>query len=102
MSHLDTFDFLVTDDLRTHLVATRMGIPVLILPDLIVELARRGRLTADQALRIIEVSQTRYSEGILAHTKAKLEELPRKRTSEEAAEPKTEEAQEEEGAEDRG
>jgi predicted nucleic acid-binding protein len=75
LSRPDEVDLLITDDLRTYLVCSRMGITVRILPDLIVELARNSRLTKPQATRIIEVTRSRYSDGIVAHSRALLEEV---------------------------
>ena len=75
LSHPDEVDLLITDDLRTYLVCSRMGIPVRILPDLIVELTRRGRLTKAQAIEIIEVTSSRYSDGVVAHSRAMLQEI---------------------------
>jgi predicted nucleic acid-binding protein len=75
LSHPDGIDFLVTDELRAYLVCSRMGIPVRILPDLVIELARRGRLTRPQTAKIIEVARSRYSDGIVAHSRALLAEV---------------------------
>jgi predicted nucleic acid-binding protein len=69
-------EFLVTDELRAYLVCSRMGIPMRILPDLVIELARRGRLTKSQAAVIIEETRSRYSDGIVAHSRALLTEVP--------------------------
>jgi predicted nucleic acid-binding protein len=75
LSNPDGIDFLITDDKLAYLVCGRMGIAVRLLPDLIIELVRRGSLTKIQAEKIIDVTSPRYSAGIVAHSRALLEEV---------------------------
>lgn len=69
------YEAVVTDDLRAYLVCSRMGFPVRILPDLVLDLLRQGRLTKRHATGIIEATSSRYSEGVMAHSRAQLEEV---------------------------
>ncbi len=74
VSNPDEIDFLITDDKLAYLVCGRMGITVRLLPDLIIELVRRGSLTMLQAENIINITSSRYSTGMVAHSRALLEE----------------------------
>jgi predicted nucleic acid-binding protein len=76
LSKRGEIDYLVTDDKLVYLICDRMGIPKKLLPDLILELVRRDQLSKDQAQRMIEGARSRYSAGIIAHSKALVEEVP--------------------------
>lgn len=76
LSKKGQMDFLITDDKLAYLVCNRMGIPTRLLPDLIIELVRQRSLTKAQAEKIIGATCPRYSAGIVAHSRARLEEVP--------------------------
>lgn len=75
LDNAPAYEAVITDDLRAYLVCSRMRLPVHILPDLVLDLFRRGRLTKRDAEGIIETTASRYSEGVVAHSRAQLMEV---------------------------
>ncbi|MFQ5593574.1 MAG: hypothetical protein ACE5HA_05450 [Anaerolineae bacterium] len=63
---------LIADDHLAFVVATRVGLQVWMLPDLVVELVSRGRLTDKLARDVLEVIRPRYRAGVIEHTFEKL------------------------------
>lgn len=66
---------LVTDEYLAFVAATRLGLKVWMLPDLVVELVRRGRLTDKVASAILEVIRPRYRAGVVEHSLEQLREV---------------------------
>jgi hypothetical protein len=64
----------VTDDYLAFVAATRQGLKVWMLPDLIVELVKRGAVSLDIARAILDVMRSRYRTGVIAHSLAHLQE----------------------------
>jgi len=64
---------LVTDDYLAFVAATRLDLKAWMLPDLVVELARRGSLTVRIAAAILETVRYRYRVGVIEHSLAQLE-----------------------------
>ena len=64
---------LVTDDYLAFVAATRLDLKAWMLPDLVVELARRGSLTVRVAAAILETVRYRYRVGVIEHSLAQLE-----------------------------
>jgi predicted nucleic acid-binding protein len=64
---------LVTDDYLAFVAATRLDLKAWMLPDLVVELARRGSLTVRVAAAILETVRSRYRVGVIEHSLAQLE-----------------------------
>lgn len=65
---------LVTDDHLAFIAATRLGLKVWMLPDLVVGLMSRGLLTVEVARAILEVIRPRYRAGVVEHSLEKLQE----------------------------
>ncbi len=63
---------LVLDDVAGFVAATHFDLNPVMLPDLLVSLARSGVLDKSVALRIISAVASRYSEALVNHTKFKL------------------------------
>ena len=68
-------DALVTDDYLAFIVATRLGLKAWMLPDLALELAERGGLTAEAAGAILDVIRPRYRVGMIEHSLVRLQEV---------------------------
>jgi len=66
---------LVTDDYLAFVAATRLGLKAWMLPDLVVELAERGGLSAEVAEAILETIRSRYHAGVIEHSLAHLREV---------------------------
>ncbi len=66
---------LVTDDYLAFVTATRLGLKVWMLPDLIVQMVRRGDLSASVAKAILEAIRPRYRRGVIEQSMAQLEEV---------------------------
>ncbi len=66
---------LVTDDYLAFVAATRLGLKAWMLPDLVVELAERGSLTAEIAKAVLETIRSRYRVGVIAHSLVRLQEV---------------------------
>ena len=66
---------LVTDDYLAFVATTRLGMKAWMLPDLVVQLAERGSLTADVAEAILQVIYPRYRVGVIEHSLVRLQEV---------------------------
>lgn len=66
---------LIADDYLAFVVGTRLGLQAWMLPDLVVELARRGALPPELAEDILEVIRSRYQAGVIAHSLESLGEV---------------------------
>ena len=66
---------LVTDDYLAFVVASRLGLKAWMLPDLVVELAARGSLTAEIAEAMLMAVSARYRAGVIEHSLARLQEV---------------------------
>lgn len=66
---------LVTDDHLAFVTATRLGLAVWMLPDLVIELMSRGLLTSRLARTILEVIRPRYRAGVIEYSLEKLREV---------------------------
>lgn len=68
---------LVTDDYLVFVAATRQGLKVWMLPDLVVELAERGDLALEVAEAILETIRPRYRLGVIEQSVVRLQEVKR-------------------------
>ncbi len=66
---------LVTDDYLAFVAATRLGLKVWMLPDLVLELTERGSLTLEVVEAILEVIRPRYRRGVIEHSLVRLQEM---------------------------
>lgn len=66
---------LVIDDYLAFVVATRLGLKVWMLPDLVIQLVKRGSLTVNQATDILKVLRPRYRAGVIEHSLERLREV---------------------------
>lgn len=66
---------LVTDDYLAFVAATRLGLKVWTLPDLVVELTERGSLPSDVTRGVLEVIRPRYQAGFIEHSLVRLREV---------------------------
>ncbi len=66
---------LVTDDHLAFVVATRVGLKAWMLPDLVVELVDRGKLTGELARAILTAIRARYQVGVVEYSLEKLWEM---------------------------
>jgi predicted nucleic acid-binding protein len=74
-------DALITDDYLAFIAATRLALKVWMLPDLVMALSKRNRLTIRQAGLILEAVQTRYRKGVIEHSLAQLQEVKNAQSS---------------------
>lgn len=65
---------LITDDYLAFVAATRLGLKVWMLPDLVVELRGRGLLTGRLARATLEAIRPRYRTGVIEQSLEKLQE----------------------------
>jgi predicted nucleic acid-binding protein len=68
-------DALISDDYLAFITATWLGLNVWMLPDLVVELVRRGSLTKLRAEVILEIIRSRYRRGVIDHSLVQLQEV---------------------------
>ena len=68
---------LVTDDYLAFIVATRLGLKVWMLPDLVLILSEHGQLAVEVAEAILEVIRPRYRVGVIAHSLVRLRKGPK-------------------------
>ena len=66
---------LITDDHLAFLAATRLGLGVWMLPDLVVELMSRKLLTSRLARAILEEIRPRYRAGVIEYSLEKVREV---------------------------
>lgn len=64
----------VTDDYLAFVAATRLGIRVWMLPDLVAELGERGLLLRSTARAILQTIRGRYRAGVIEHSLAQIDE----------------------------
>jgi predicted nucleic acid-binding protein len=67
-------DALVTDDYLAFVTATRQGLKAWMLPDLVVELAERGKVKFEVAESILVAIRTRYRQDVIEQSVARLRE----------------------------
>jgi len=72
---MENVEALVTDDYLSFVVATRLDLKAWMLPDLVLELAKRGSLTAEAADAILGVIRPRYRMGVIEHSRVRLWEV---------------------------
>ena len=65
----------VTDDYLAFVAATRLGLKVWMLPDVVVELAVHGAVAFELAEAMLVTIQPRYRMGVIAHSVARLQEV---------------------------
>jgi len=65
----------VTDDYLAFVAATRLGLKAWMLPDLVLELAKRGSLTIEVAEAILKVIRPRYRVGVIEYSLVRLQEV---------------------------
>jgi len=66
---------LVTDDYLAFVAAVRLGLKAWMLPDLVVELAKRGSFTMEVAEAILEAIRPRYHAGVIEYSLVRLREV---------------------------
>jgi hypothetical protein len=66
---------LVADDYLAFVAATRLGLKVWMLPDLVLELTQIGNLTVEVAEAILYTIRPRYRAGVIEHSLARLQEV---------------------------
>jgi len=70
-----TVQALVTDDHIAFIAATRLGLKVWMLPDLVVALGSRGKLKSNESGDILEAIRPRYRTGVIEYSIEKLREV---------------------------
>jgi len=66
---------LVVDDYVAFIAASRAGLKTLMLPDFVVELAKRSLLTAQSAEKVLRAIRPRYRKGVVEHSLMQLQEV---------------------------
>jgi predicted nucleic acid-binding protein len=66
---------LVTDDYLAFVAATRLGLKVWMLPDLVLELTQIGNLAVEMANVILYTIRPRYRAGVIEHSLVRLQEV---------------------------
>jgi len=74
-AQLQDIEALVTDDYLAFITATRLGLKVWMLPDLVVQLVEEGCLTVGEAMNILESIRPRYRVGVIEHCLERLREV---------------------------
>ena len=72
---VEKVEALVTDDYLAFVAATRLNLKVWMLPDLVIELAKRGSLTVEVAEAILKMIRPRYHVGVIEHSLVRLQEV---------------------------
>jgi hypothetical protein len=66
---------LVTDDYLAFVAATRLQLKAWMLPDLVLRVVERQRLTAEVGEAILNTIRPRYRRGVIEHTLVGLQEV---------------------------
>jgi len=74
-AQLEDIEALVTDDYLAFIAATRLGLQVWMLPDLVIHLVEKGYCEAGQARDILEAIRPRYRVGVIKHSLERLQEV---------------------------
>jgi predicted nucleic acid-binding protein len=77
---------LVTDDYLAFVAATRLGLKVWMLPDVVVELAAREAVAFEATEAVLVTIRPRYRMGIMEHSVVRLQEVKERAESRSASE----------------
>jgi len=72
---VEKVEALVTDDYLAFVTVIRLGLKAWMLPDLVLELVRRGSLTTELAEAILKAIRPRYRAGVIEHSLVYLQEM---------------------------
>ena len=67
------YEYVVVDDPVLFIIAHRLGIEVLFLPDVICDMVKRNMLDPQKALEMLSETRSRYRRGFIEHTLKKIQ-----------------------------